>query len=102
MPSMARWCFRHRKLVLALWLVALILFLGADIAAKTAYSSKFQIPNTESTRALNTLKANFPSASGEADQIVMEAKDGSFATRPSRNRQKPCCPRSRRFPASRR
>jgi RND superfamily putative drug exporter len=77
---MARWCFRHRKLVLALWLVALILFLGADIAAKTAYSSKFQIPNTESTRALNTLKANFPSASGEADQIVMEAKDGSFAT----------------------
>ena len=80
MPTMARWCFRHRKLVLALWLVALILFLGADIAAKTDYSSKFQIPNTESTRALNILKANFPSASGEADQIVMEAKDGTFAT----------------------
>jgi putative drug exporter of the RND superfamily len=80
MPTMARWCFRHRKLVLALWLVALVLFLGADIAAKTAYSSKFQIPNTESTRALNILKANFPSASGEADQIVMEAKDGSFAS----------------------
>jgi RND superfamily putative drug exporter len=57
-----------------------VLFLGADIAAKTAYSSKFQIPNTESTRALNILKANFPSASGEADQIVMEAKDGTFAT----------------------
>ena len=77
---MARWCFHHRKLVLVLWLVALILFLGADITAKTAYSSKFQIPNTESTRALNILKANFPSASGEADQIVMEAKDGTFAT----------------------
>jgi putative drug exporter of the RND superfamily len=80
MPTLARWCFRHRKLVLALWLVALILFLGADITAKTAYSSKFQIPNTESTRALNILKANFPSASGEADQIVMEAKNGTLAT----------------------
>lgn len=80
MPTLARWCFRHRKLVLALWLVALILFLGADITAKTAYSSKFQIPNTESTRALNILKANFPSASGEADQIVMEATNGTLAT----------------------
>jgi RND superfamily putative drug exporter len=78
MPTIARWCFRHRKLVLALWLVALILFLGSDIAAKTDYSSKFQIPNTQSTRALNILKANFPSASGEADQIVMEAKNGTF------------------------
>jgi RND superfamily putative drug exporter len=80
MPTLARWCFRHRKLVLALWLIALVLFLGADITAKTAYSSKFQIPNTESTRALNILKANFPSASGEADQIVMEAKDGTLTT----------------------
>ena len=80
MPAMARWCFSHRKLVLALWLIAFIAFFGADIGAKTAYSSKFQIPNTESTRALNILKANFPSASGEADQIVMEAKHGTFAT----------------------
>src|SRR5271154_6486828 len=88
MPTMARWCFHHRKLVLALWLVALILFLGADITAKTAYSSKFQIPNTESTRALNILKTNFPSASGEADQIVMEAKGGTFATPAIENRAK--------------
>ena len=80
MPTMARWCFRHRRLVLALWLVALILFLGADFVAKTSYSSKFQIPNTESVRALNILEANFPAASGEADQIVMEAKGGTFAT----------------------
>jgi RND superfamily putative drug exporter len=80
MPALARWCFNHRKLVLALWLIAFVVVFGADIGAKTAYSSKFQIPNTESTRALNILKADFPAASGEADQIVMEAKDGTFAT----------------------
>src|SRR5665213_2495880 len=80
MPAMARWCFKHRKLVLALWLIAFIAFFGADIGAKTAYSSKFQIPNTESTRALNILKADFSAASGEADQIVMEARHGTFAT----------------------
>jgi len=66
--------------VLALWLIAVIAFLGADIGFKTAYSSKFQIPNTESTRALNILKADFPTASGETDQIVMEAKTGTFET----------------------
>ena len=80
MPSLARWCFRHRKLVLALWLIALIGFFGADIAAKTAYSSKFQLPNTDSTRALNILKADFPSASGDADQIVLQAKTGTVET----------------------
>src|ERR1700722_10949076 len=80
MPAIARWCFSHRKLVLVLWLVAFIGFFAADFAAKPAYSSKFQIPNTESTRALNILKANFPTASGEADQIVMETKHGTFSS----------------------
>src|ERR1700689_1325941 len=80
MSRLARWCFLHRKTVLALWLIAFIAFFGVDLAAKPAYSSKFQLPNTESTRALNILKANFPAASGEADQVVMEAKNGTFAT----------------------
>lgn len=78
MSAMAKWCFQHRKLVLVLWLVAFVAFFSADFAAKPAYSSKFQLPNTDSTRALNILKANFPTASGEADQIVMEAKNGTF------------------------
>ena len=80
MPAIARWCFSHRKLVLVLWLVAFVGFFAADFAAKPAYSSKFQIPNTESTRALDILKANFPAASGEADQIVMAARHGTFSS----------------------
>jgi RND superfamily putative drug exporter len=88
MSAMARWCFRHRRLVLALWLIAFVAFLGADGAAKTAYSSKFQIPNTESTRALNILKADFPTASGEADQIVMEATSGTLTSGPTATQAK--------------
>src|SRR5580700_8375671 len=78
MPTLARWCFRHRKLVLLLWIVAFVVVFGADLAAKPAYSTKFQLPNTDSTRALNILKANFPTASGESDQIVLEARHGTL------------------------
>jgi putative drug exporter of the RND superfamily len=80
MPTLARWCFHHRKLVLALWLIALVGFLGADLGAKSAYSSKFQLPNTDSTRAINILKADFPAASGEVDQIVVQARTGTLRT----------------------
>jgi RND superfamily putative drug exporter len=78
MPALARWCFRHRKLVLTLWLVAVIAFLAADVAARPTYSSQFQLPNTDSARALNILKTNFPAASGESDEIVLEARRGTF------------------------
>jgi RND superfamily putative drug exporter len=80
MSAMARWCFGHRKLVLVLWLVAFVGFFAADFASKPAYSSKFQLPHTDSTRALDILKANFPAASGEADQIVLEAKGATFGS----------------------
>jgi RND superfamily putative drug exporter len=80
MPTLARWCFQHRKLVLALWIAAFVVVFGADIAAKPAYSTKFQLPNTDSTRALNILRADFPAASGESDQIVLEAKSGTLET----------------------
>ena len=78
MPAMARWCFRHRKLVLTLWLVALVSFLAADIGAKPAYSSQFQLPGTDSARALSILQASFTAASGEADQIVLQARHGTL------------------------
>jgi RND superfamily putative drug exporter len=80
MSSLARWCFNHRKLVLMLWLVALVVAVGADAAAKPAYSSKFTLPNTESSRAITVLQQNFPAASGESDQIVFEAKRGTLET----------------------
>jgi len=80
MPALARWCFRHRKLVLALWVAAFILIFAADYAAKPAYSSKFQLPNTDSARAISILQADFPAASGGSDQIVFEAFHGTLET----------------------
>jgi RND superfamily putative drug exporter len=80
MQALARWCFHHRKLVLVLWVGALIVSFGALKSAGTAYSIKFTLPNTDSTRAISILQADFPAASGEADQIVLQARTGTLQT----------------------
>jgi RND superfamily putative drug exporter len=77
MSNLARWCFRHRRLVVATWLIALIAALAASTAAGSRFNTSFSLPGTDSQRAVDLLKANFPSASGENDQIVIEATQGS-------------------------
>lgn len=78
MVGLARWCARHRKLVLAVWLAALILFGALDRSVGSNFQTKFSLPNTESTRALSILEQQFPSRSGEADQIVLHARRGTL------------------------
>jgi RND superfamily putative drug exporter len=78
--ALGRWCVQHRRLVLALWLGALILVGGVSAAAKTDFSSKFQLPNTQSSTALSLLQKEFPSVSGDADQIVLQAKTGRITS----------------------
>jgi RND superfamily putative drug exporter len=78
MAALARWCFRRRRIVLAAWIVALIGFgaLSAGVGAK--YANNFSLPQTDSTRALNILKADFPSQAGDSDQIVVQARTGTL------------------------
>src|SRR5581483_1248723 len=77
MSSLARWCVRHRRAVLALWVLALIVIGGAAGAAKSAYANKFNLPNTPSEQALQILQANFPAVSGDADQVVFQTHKGT-------------------------
>jgi RND superfamily putative drug exporter len=69
--TFARWCLRHRKLVALSWLVGLIALLLVSRAVGTNYSSNFQLPKTESTKAIDLLQKTFPAQSGESDQIVV-------------------------------
>ena len=82
MKVLARWCVGHRKIVLALWLVALVGFFGVSRAAGNSFSTKFQLPNTPSTTALNLLQADFPAVSGSSDQIVLHATSGMVRDAP--------------------
>ncbi|MBV8981548.1 MAG: MMPL family transporter, partial [Acidimicrobiia bacterium] len=83
MRGLATFCYRRRRLVLAAWLVALI---GVTVLSHTAgstYSNSFDLPNTESTRALNLLQANARRQSGDTEQIVVATSDGTPVTSPA-------------------
>jgi RND superfamily putative drug exporter len=79
----ARRCFRRRRLVVALWLLALVGLTAASGGVGTAYSNDFQLPNTESARALDLLKKVVPAQSGATAQIVVGTTDGAKISDPA-------------------
>lgn len=79
MTSIARWCFRHRYIVLIGWIAALAALAIINTSAGTSYSDAFQLPGTDSTKALNLLKSSSLHAqSGETDTIVLHATSGTL------------------------
>ena len=78
MASFARWCFRHRKAVLAIWLIALIGSFGVSKLTGSAYSNSNSLSGTDSAKAQQVLTANFPAQAGDSDQIVVQAKQGTL------------------------
>jgi RND superfamily putative drug exporter len=75
MSSLARWCFRHKFVVLAIWVVALFVLGGLSAGAGSGYTDQFSLPGTESTTAFNLLKDNFKTESTDTNQVVFGAKD---------------------------
>ena len=77
MWALARWCYRHRVVVVLAWVVALVALGGVTRAVGTAYSDQFTLPGTESTKALNLLRSAFPTQAGDLDQIVWHVDNGT-------------------------
>ncbi|MER7008330.1 MMPL family transporter [Dactylosporangium sp. NPDC000555] len=77
---LGRASFRHRWLVLVLWIVALGALGGAAAVFKGPTSSNFTMPGTESQRAIDALKRQFPEASGSTGTIVIAAPEGGNLT----------------------
>ncbi|HLX77746.1 MAG TPA: MMPL family transporter, partial [Acidimicrobiales bacterium] len=80
MATLARWCFRRRRLVLAAWLIALVLAVVIAKSVGSTYTNNFSLPATDSTQALDIVKANFPTQSGDSDQIVVQSRDGTLTS----------------------
>ena len=78
MAGFARWCFLHRKAVLAAWLVALIGFFAVGQLAGASYTENDSLPGTDSTQALSVLQADYPAQAGDSDQIVVQARRGTL------------------------
>jgi putative drug exporter of the RND superfamily len=77
MIRMARFCFTHRRIVLAGWLLTLVVVVGLSSASGSEFNSNFNLPNTDSQAAVSLLAKNFPAASGEGDQVVIQARNGA-------------------------
>ena len=77
MSGLARWCFQHRRWVAAAWLLAMVAVVGVGRAAGTDFGSSFNLPGTDSQAGVSLLTQNFPAASGEGDQIVIQASHGA-------------------------
>ena len=82
MKRLASWCVRHRVIVVLLWLAALIGMTVISQSVGTAYSNTFNLPNTESTKALALLQASAPSVAGDREQIVFHTTNGAQVTDP--------------------
>ncbi|MEU4931970.1 MMPL family transporter [Streptomyces yokosukanensis] len=86
MRVLARWCFRHRFVVLGIW-VALLTALALQYAKLgTSYSDAFSLPDTESARAQTLLQASAPKQAGDTDQIVVHVRSGSVRDADVRHR----------------
>jgi RND superfamily putative drug exporter len=77
MARWARWCFTHRWTVVIGWLLVLVVVTGVGKAVGTSFNTNFSLPGTDSQNAATLLTTNFPAASGEGDQIVIQATNGA-------------------------
>ncbi|POM24893.1 Membrane protein YdfJ [Actinomadura rubteroloni] len=73
MSALARWCLRHRVLVVLLWVAALVGLGTASQLAGTKTNDSFSLPGTESTKAMNLLLRSMPAQSGASASVVWQA-----------------------------
>jgi RND superfamily putative drug exporter len=76
LQRLAAWCYRRRRVVLVLWIVALIgvSMLGSKVGS--TFSQGFSLTDTESARATQLLETRFPAKAGDEGQIVFAHAGG--------------------------
>ncbi|GAA4068421.1 MMPL family transporter [Streptomyces shaanxiensis] len=89
MAALARWCYRHRLVVLLLWVGALFGLGAASSAAGTNYANVFSLPNTDSTTAYDLMEKAFPERAGDTDTVVWKVGEGSVRDESVRSRIAP-------------
>ena len=80
---LARFAFRRRRLVLALWLVAAVAAIVLAQASGGKTNDNFTIPGTEAQNASDVLTAKLPAFSGGQSTIVFATHGGAKVTDPA-------------------
>ena len=77
MRSLARWCVKHRLVVLAAWLGILVALVLVQSVTGSNYASGTAPAGTESAQAAALLSKAAPSVSGDTEHIVFSVQQGS-------------------------
>jgi RND superfamily putative drug exporter len=98
LARLARWAGEHRRTIVIGWIVVLVVSLGASAAVGTKYSNNFSLGGTESQRATDLLKRDFPAQAGDEDTIVLHARQGRVTDPAIRARIEPVLARIAKMP----
>jgi RND superfamily putative drug exporter len=69
---------RHRRLVLAVWLLVAVGLFGVSKASGGQLNDQFRIPGVESQKALDLTFERFPEMAGVSAQVVFHTERGTF------------------------
>src|SRR2546421_8695668 len=70
LARLARYCYQRRRLVVLAWIGLLIVAIAGGSAFKGAWSTSGRLPGTDSQRAYDLLKTEFPGRAGEDGAFV--------------------------------
>jgi putative drug exporter of the RND superfamily len=76
LQRLAAWCYRRRRRVLVLWIVALIAISAIGSSVGSTFSQGFSLSGTESQRAADLLQSRFPAQAGDEGQVVFAHAGG--------------------------
>jgi RND superfamily putative drug exporter len=80
LATLCAWTSRHRKSVLAAWLVGLALVTLGNRALGGVFGDTLTIPGSASQHGLDALKAHDPRAGGQNGQVVFVDSSGSLTS----------------------
>jgi putative drug exporter of the RND superfamily len=98
LARLARWVTQHKRRVVLGWVAVLVLALGISNAVGTNYTTNFSLGGTESQRATDLLKRDFPAQAGDEDAIVLHARQGKVTDAAVRDRVEPVLAKVAKLP----
>jgi RND superfamily putative drug exporter len=94
----ARYAIGHRRVTVLAWLAVLVAALGASTAIGSHYTNNNSLKGTQSQRATDLLRREFPAQAGDTDQIVLHVSRGSVRDPAVRSRIAPMLARVASLP----
>jgi RND superfamily putative drug exporter len=76
------WAFDNKRKVLVAWLLVLGLVIAGAASFSGQFSTKFEVPGTESQRAQDLLHDKYPGAGGASARVMYQAPEGEQLTDP--------------------